>query len=323
VPYALTTRLRNACYERHIFPTHRVEVPVISVGNLTLGGTGKTPFVCWLGEWFRGRGARVGLVSRGYRSPAGVPNDEALELAQRLPGVPHVQDRDRVRGAHQAIRQHGCEVLVLDDAFQHRRLHRDLDIVLIDALEPFGFEHVFPRGTLREPLSGLARADVVALSRSDAVDPATRHAIRSRVCSIAPGAHWLEIAHQPSHLLSAQGTCQPIDSLSGQSVAAFCGIGNPQGFRHTLQAPGCELADLRVFPDHYRYGPEDIGLLRRWAESLLGITAVVCTHKDLVKIGLPTLGPHPLWAVAIRIELRVGQEELEILLRSQLRSSGS
>ena len=134
-----------------------VEVPVISVGNLTLGGTGKTPMVEWIVRQLQKREKKVGIISRGYGSRGG-PNDEALELAWKLPSVPHVQNPDRVAAARRAIDEFGCDALVLDDAFQHRRIARDLDIVLLDALEPLGYEHVFPRGTLREPIEGLARA---------------------------------------------------------------------------------------------------------------------------------------------------------------------
>ena len=158
VPYTTAVRLRNRHYDRSPSAVQRVPVPVVSIGNLTLGGTGKTPTVEWLARWFADRQVRVGLASRGYGSKPGAPNDEALELAQKLPGVPHVLDRDRVRGAQQLIDQFGCELIILDDGFQHRRLGRDLDIVLIDALEPVGFGHVFPRGTLREPLEGWSRA---------------------------------------------------------------------------------------------------------------------------------------------------------------------
>ena len=120
--------------------------------------------------------------------PQGGPNDEARELAWKLPGVPHVQNPDRVAAARQAIREFGCQALVLDDAFQHRRIARDLDIVLLDALEPLGYEHVFPRGTLREPVEGLARANVIALSRADLLTAEQRRAIRERVAEAVAGS---------------------------------------------------------------------------------------------------------------------------------------
>ena len=158
VPYTIAVSMRNRRYDRGTAEVHNVGVPIITVGNLTLGGTGKTPMVKWLAQRFQNAGLRVAIVSRGYGAAEGKHNDEALELAQALPNVPHIQNRDRVAAAQQAIREFKSQLMLLDDGFQHRRLGRDLDIVLLDALEPFGFEHVFPRGTLREPLAGLQRA---------------------------------------------------------------------------------------------------------------------------------------------------------------------
>jgi tetraacyldisaccharide 4'-kinase len=311
VPYRGVVRARNACYDRGLKQIHTAAVPVISVGNLTLGGTGKSPFVQWLADWLTAREVRVVIVSRGYKSEAGRPNDEALELAQKLPDVPHIQDRDRVRAAQQAVQHHACQAIVLDDGFQHRRLHRDLDIVLVDALDPFGCERVFPRGTLREPLSAMARADVVALSRSDAVSWARRDAIRSRVGQLAPGAAWLELAHQPIGWRSAGGQRRPIGELAARDVAAFCGIGNPAGFRHTLETCGCRLVGFREFPDHYRYGQDGLQQLSDWAAQFPADAIAVCTHKDLVKLGPNPLGSRPVWALEIGLEIRAGQEQLE------------
>jgi tetraacyldisaccharide 4'-kinase len=167
-------RQRNRWFDRAGSHVQRVAAPVISVGNITVGGTGKTPFVAWLAQWFALRQMPVTIISRGYGSRRGTPNDEALELAARLPDVPHLQNPDRVAAAEQALHANATQVLILDDAFQHRRLARDLDIVLLDALEPFGYEHLLPRGLLREPIESLSRAHVVALSRSDAVDEPRR-----------------------------------------------------------------------------------------------------------------------------------------------------
>ena len=245
------------------------------------------------------------------QSPLGAPNDEALELAGKLPGTPHVQNPQRVAGARQAIREHQAELIVLDDAFQHRGIHRDLDIVLLDALEPFGFERVFPRGLLREPVSGLKRADVVVLSRSDAISGEQREAVRQRVAGLAPNALWLELVQRPRCLLSAEGTQEAVGRLAGQRVAAFCGIGNPAGFRHTLDGCGCRLVDFREFPDHHPYPAEDLESLCRWADDLPDVAAILCTHKDLVKINVSQLGAVPLWAVLIGLEITVGGAEFE------------
>src|SRR5262249_34901289 len=130
-PYSSAVAWRNRQYDLGRKAVERVGVPVISVGNLSLGGTGKTPLIEWLARWFRERGVRVAIVSRGYGTKAGSRNDEALELAEKLPDVPHVQNPDRVAASHAAIAEHNCQLILLDDAFQHRRIHRKLDIVLL------------------------------------------------------------------------------------------------------------------------------------------------------------------------------------------------
>jgi tetraacyldisaccharide 4'-kinase len=308
--YTAAVRWRNRRFDSGAANICRVDVPVVSVGNLTLGGTGKTPLVEWLARWFRGQSVRVALVSRGYGASAGGPNDEALELRQSLPDVPHVQNADRVAAAREAIRAFQCQAIVLDDGFQHRRLARNLDIVLLDALEPLGFGHVFPRGTLREPIDGLRRADVVAISRADLLDPAGREAIWQTVRRYAPQAITAEVVHAPRKLISASGAEMPLDTIRGQSVAAFCGIGNPAGFRRTLEVCGCRLLGLLDFPDHHRYSQADLDLLSAWADGL-GVSAVLCTGKDLVKLSVDRLGNRPLWAVGIELEFLVGQEALE------------
>ncbi len=312
-PYTLAVSLRNRHYDHGRAVAHRVGVPVISVGNLTLGGTGKTPMVKWLARRMQESGARVAIVSRGYGAADGHHNDEALELAEALPDVPHVQNRDRVAGARQAIAEFHPQFLLLDDGFQHRRLARDLDIVLLDALEPFGFNHVFPRGTLREPLAGLARAHVVCLSRADAVTDSERDAIRDRVARLAPQAAWCELAHTASHLINSSGETQPLESLSGQRIAAFCAIGNPNGFVRTLSSLNYEDISMREYPDHHIYSAADLSQISDKAASW-GAQTVVCTQKDLVKVRQNKLGNLPLWAVAIEIRILRGQETLERLL---------
>ena len=320
-PYTAAVRWRNRAYDRGRKEIHQAGVPVVCVGNLTLGGTGKTPMVAWLCRWFRSQGRRVAIVSRGYGAAEDGRNDEALELEQQLPDVPHVQNPDRVAAARVATEELECDVIVLDDGFQHRRLHRDLDVVLLDALEPFGSlepletGHVFPRGTLREPTSGLARADVVVLSRSDMMEAAEREVLRERVARLAPDAAWAEVVHAPRALIAAGGNEQSLAELKGRRVAAFSGIGNPRGFRHTLEQCGYEVTAWREFPDHHRYSREDIEELVRWAngaseEDDKTIEAVLCTHKDLVKIGIERLGNIPLWAVAVGIEFRQGEKDL-------------
>ena len=313
LPYYFAVRWRNRRFDRHDQLVHKVGVPVASVGNLTLGGTGKTPMVAWIARRLREMGIRVTLVSRGYGAEAGTRNDEAIELERRLPDVPHLQDPDRVAAATIAVEELGCQMILLDDAFQHRRIHRDLDIVLVDALEPFGFEHVFPRGTLREPLSGLQRAHAVVLTRADMIDRQQRDTIRQRVSRLAPQAPWAEVVHAPEELLLSNGQTESLDGLRGQPVAAFCGIGNPAGFRHTLTVCGYNVVAVKEFPDHHRYERDDIEQLVDWAQHS-GVEAVVCTAKDLVKIGVESLGSVPLRALTIGMQFLEGQEEFERLL---------
>jgi tetraacyldisaccharide 4'-kinase len=331
VPYAWAVRWRNCRYDCGANHVQGVEVPVISVGNLTLGGTGKTPMVEWIARHLIEQGKKVGIISRGYGAVGWTSaanhtkptdadvhprklNDEALELAWKLPSVPHVQNPDRLAAARRAIDEHGCEVLVLDDAFQHRRIARDLDIVLLDALEPFGYEHVFPRGTLREPVAGLSRAHAIALSRADLLTEPERRLLRSRVKEFAPAAVWLEVIHAPLELIGTAS--QPLDSLHGHRVLAFCGVGNPAGFRHTLAACDYELVGFQEFPDHHQYSPSDLDFLAAEA-TRRNAEAVVCTHKDLVKINRDRLGDRPLWAVRIGIQfLAEGDKRLRQLVNS-------
>ena len=335
VPYACAVRWRNRRYDRGTRTVYRVGVPVVSVGNLTLGGTGKTPLVEWIVRRLIEQGKSVGIISRGYGAQSG-PNDEARELAWKLPGVPHVQNPDRVAAARQAIREFGCQALVLDDAFQHRGIARDLDIVMLDALEPLGYEHVFPRGTLREPVEGLARANVIALSRADLLTAEQRRVIRDCVATLSPEAAWVEVVHAPLALVAAghgRGPAgetpaphvgetpaiqQPLEMLRGRRVLAFCGLGNPAGFRHTLKVCGYDVVKFHEFPDHHAFGPGDLNSLiaaARQAEA----EALVCTQKDLVKIGTDRLGDLPLWAIRVGIDFLAGQEPFEKeLLRTTL-----
>jgi tetraacyldisaccharide 4'-kinase len=249
------------------------------------------------------------LVSRGYGASAGKQNDEAQELAQKLPGVPHLQNPDRVAAAQTAIAELGSQAILLDDGFQHRRLARDLDIVLLDAVAPFGFDHVFPRGALREPLAGLRRADVIALSRADMVDAEERQRIRAIAERYAPQAAWIEMRHAPVKLRGRNGAEAPLAALAGQPLAAFCGIGNPAGFRHTLAECHYDIRGLREFADHYAYTAADARALDDWAKAS-GAPALVCTHKDLVKLASFEFGQIAVWGVEIGLQITLGEELL-------------
>ena len=228
--------------------------------------------------------------------------------------MPHVLDADRVRGAQRAIAEFDCQLIVLDDAFQHRRIHRDLDIVLIDALEPFGFGHVFPRGTLREPLAGWRRAQVAILTRSDLVDASQRAEIRRQFARYAPAAAWVEATYPPRALAGVDGHERDTAELTGRRVAAFCGIGNPAGFRHSLVQCGYDVVAMRELADHFSYPAGDVAALAQWVDSL-EVASAVCTSKDLVKIDDRWPGNTPLCALVSRLQVVSGQGELEACLQ--------
>lgn len=307
--YRPLVQARNLAYDLRWKTAHRAEVPVVSVGNLTLGGTGKTPAVEYICRWYRERGLRVAILSRGYGATEGL-NDEGRVLDQNLPDVPHLQSPDRVGLARIAVEELEAEILVLDDGFQHRRLARDLDIVLIDALQPFGLDRLFPRGLLREPIAGLRRAGVVLLSRADLVEEPRRREIRRRVERVVPGVPWIESRQAPRDLLDASGQSSPLEGLRDRAAVAFCGLGNPDGFRRTLENLGVTLLDFRSFPDHHDYPRSDVFDLIRWAQSS-GAGLVLTTQKDSVKLPLDSLGPVPLRALRIGLEPLEGREHLD------------
>ena len=312
-PYGLGVRARNAGFDRGWKTVNRVPVPVVSVGNLTLGGTGKTPCVEYVARFYRELGIQVAIVSRGYGSAAG-HNDEAMVLEENLPDVPHLQDPDRVAAALRSVEELESELIVLDDGFQHRRLHRDLDVVLIDATRPPTHDYLFPRGTLREPASGLRRAGAVVLTRCDQVPPATVAATRAWLGRRFPGKPVATTEHRPVDLIGGE-TPEPAEVLRGRGVAAFCGIGNPEAFRRTLEGLGVVVVQFRTFPDHHAYSLEDVGDLRYWVQRIPEHTTVVTTQKDWVKLRLPDLAGRALRALRIGLAFREGQDAFDAELR--------
>lgn len=306
--YGLAARLRNRAYDRGWKTVHRAAAPVISVGNITAGGTGKTPFVAWLCERLISEGIRPAILSRGYGADeeSGV-DDENQMLHELAPGAPIVVDPDRVAGADRALNRHRAEVLVMDDGFQHRRLHRDFDLVLIDALLPFGGGHMLPRGLLREPVDGLRRADAVVITRADQVGEEERenlHELLRRHAGQAPVAC---ADHVPVGLAPAgEGPAPDIQALREGRWGAFCGLGNPEGFRRTLRDLGTELEFFRVFPDHHAYRRDEVETLqRRGLERRC--RGLLTTEKDAIKLrSLPTV-PSALEILTLQVRMEVGE----------------
>ncbi len=312
-PYGAAVRARNAAYDAALLPIHRGPVPVVSVGNLTLGGTGKTPLVAWVARILAAAGGRPAIVSRGYGAADGATSDEAAELALLLPGVPHVADRDRLAAVRSAAATADC--VVLDDGFQHRRLARDLDIVAVDATDPFGCDRLFPRGLLREPIAGVARADAVVLTRADRVDAARRRDIHERLaalCRARAPLVWAEAEHRPVALRRWSAAPWSLEDIRGRRVAAFAAIGNPDAFRATLAALGAEVVTFRAFADHHAYAADDVA---RLGTAAARAEIVITTLKDLVKVQRDDIGGVPLAAVEIALHVRAGDAELTDLVR--------
>lgn len=318
--YGWGVRLRSLAFKWGLLRSTRVSAPVVSLGNITTGGTGKTPFAAFVAQWFRERGLRVAFLSRGYGADPGAVNDEALVLNQLCPDVPHLQNPDRIASARIAIEELESQLLILDDGFQHRRLARDLDVVLIDATNPWGYGALLPRGLLREPLSALKRADLIVITRVDDASLEQVQQIRQRLAHIRGTFECVEVSFPPQRLINSNGETAEWSSLAKDRIAAFCGIGNPTAFQNLLQRNGLPVAgkSFRVFPDHHRYTREDVDRLRAWADEL-GSPVILTTQKDLVKLELAQLNRSPLWAVEIGTRLHAGRELLEQRLSNLLR----
>lgn len=316
VPYGFGVRVRNMMFDRGWKKIHRATVPVVSVGNLSLGGTGKTPCVEYVARFYRELGVQVAILSRGYGSEAG-RNDEAMVLEENLPDVPHLQGPNRAALAETAVEELEAELLVLDDGFQHRRLHRDLDIVLIDATCPATRDRMFPRGTLREPMSSLRRAHVVMLTRCSQASNANE--LKRELEAKFPGKPIVMTDHRPSDLLRGEES-EPLESLRGKPVGGFCGLGNPAAFRRTLEDIGASVADFRSFPDHHNYTRDDVNDLTAWANRLPADAAILTTQKDMVKLRITELAGRACFALRIGLDFREGEDEFQQRLESVMES---
>lgn len=315
-PYSFVMRLRNLGYDLGWLPSEAVSVPVIVVGNLTVGGTGKTPAVEYIARFLRERDQRVTILSRGYGSEQG-RNDEAMVLEDNLDDVPHLQGTDRVDLARKAIEELESDVLLLDDGFQHRRLKRNCDIVLIDATNPWGYGFTLPGGLLREPIRGLKRAHLVIITRSNFVSSDVLRAIKQRITRIIPACPVALSQHQPKQLKNTKCE-QPVQLLQGRKIAAFCGIGNPSGFWKTLTDLGCVLIDHRQFADHHQYQRSDVNDLVEWASKLPADTWIITTQKDWVKLRIDSLADKPLYALTIALVITEGEELLQRVIEPLL-----
>jgi tetraacyldisaccharide 4'-kinase len=311
---------RRRAYRSGLLRSERLEAPVISVGNITTGGAGKTPVVEFIARRCLALGRRPAVLSRGYGAPsAGSKNDEALLLERRLPGVAQFPDPDRVAAGRRALRD-GADCLILDDGFQHRRIRRDLDLVLIDALDPFGGGACLPAGTLREPLDALDDADALIITRADTLDPPARELLRARLGRLAPGKPVMECVHRPVSISGWNVDLEdPPGLLIGKRVFLFRGIGNPEAFRRTVESlEGVEVVSAWALPDHFAYDPRTLGALGRECDAS-GADLALTTEKDLVKIRDAWPSRRPLRALRIEIEFTSGGDRFLELLEHALK----
>lgn len=281
--------LRNWGYDRGWRSCQVLPVPVISIGNLTTGGTGKTPAVLWLTGFARDLGRNPGVLARGYRREPGEPlNDEGKLIARRYPGLPQVQCPDRVAGGRELCAKDDVDLVILDDGFQHRRLQRDLDILCIDARAPFARGFLLPAGDLRESRVGLRRADLILLTRAEGLD-ARRIDAQRRLLQEYAGKELgvFPCEHRPSSLRSMpDGEVLDLKSLKGRRVVLLSSIARPASFRNTVEALGAEVVGEVVRRDHHRHSREEIQ--RVYATAASHSADVLTTEKDAVKLlGMP------------------------------------
>lgn len=323
--YGAVARTRLHLYRSGFLKTENAGAPVISVGNITAGGTGKTPLVEWVARAVAHEGRRACVLTRGYgraderrrvvvsdgeRVLAGVTDsgDEPSLLAEQLLGAASVVcDRDRVAAARWAREKLGAEVFVLDDGFQHLRIARDLDIVTLDATAPWGGGHLLPRGRLREPREGLARADCILITRANLSDDL--EGLRAEAARLSDGRAVVVASRVRMRGLRPLGGANEmsyganVELESGavrESTAAFCAIGNPQAFFEQLRRDGFELCHTRAFPDHHDFQESDIAAVAREAERH-GARLLLTTAKDAVKLRGRSF-PLPCYVVEIGLE---------------------
>ncbi len=324
VGYRLALAVRAQAYHWRFLSTGRLACPVVSVGNITLGGSGKTPMVELVALCLRELGAAPAVVSRGYgRDTRGAhvvadreggrlgpraAGDEPVLLAERLPGIPVIVGENRLEASRLAVERCGATAIVLDDGFQHRTLHKDLEILVVNGRAPWGNQCLFPRGMLREPLSALRRADLLVVTNP--AGPLDVQAAAGTIRRHNEGAPVLVASYE---VVEAQeigaGLRVSVGELSGRRLLAFAGLGSPSGFADTLTSAGVRVAGLVEYPDHYWFSEGDLRELGRQARAT-GAEGLITTDKDRVRLRSLTLPSLPIWVLSVRLRLDAGRATL-------------
>ena len=331
--YSLVVRLRNFLYSNGMLKVHHVDAAVICVGNITTGGTGKTPLVVWLcnlvtqNSKLKTQNCKFAILTRGYKARAQENadlKDEIAILAESCPEAQVIVNPDRVAGAAEAIEKHAAKVLIMDDGFQHRRLARNLDIAAIDATQPFGYGRMLPAGLLREPVSSLNRAGAVVITRCDQVTQTQLSELEQKLRAINPGMIIARSIHAPVNAKSTNNKEISIEQLKGKKVFSFCGIGNPDAFLNTIKNLGAELAGSKIYDDHYHYTDASLAEISEQAKEL-GAHLILTTQKDWTKVVSNFKSqisnfksPLPFAYLAIEIKFLAGEDKLTALIKDAL-----
>jgi len=322
--YSIVVRLRNFLYSAGWLKAHRADAAVLSVGNITVGGTGKTPLVIWLckkiisDSKFQISNSQCAILTRGYKA-AKDAGDEPAILAEGCPEVKVIINPDRVAGATEAAGKFGAEVLIMDDGFQHRRLVRDLDIITIDGTQPFSYGKMLPAGLLREPVSSLKRADVAVITRCDQITETELNQIEKKLEAINPDMIIAKSIHAPTYVKSADNKEISLEHLKGKKISAFCGIGNPEAFFRTIKQLGGNLIGSKIYNDHHHYTNDCLADIYEKA-GVLKADLILTTQKDWTKIKRLTLLKKdiPLGYIGIEMKFLAGEKKLRGLIEKAL-----
>jgi tetraacyldisaccharide 4'-kinase len=295
--------------------SHKANAAVISVGNITAGGTGKTPLVIWLCNYLSEKSLSCAILTRGYKSTPGKLTDEPAILAKSCPDARVVINADRVAGAQKATLEKAFDVLVMDDGFQHRKLGRDLDILTIDATCPFGFGHLLPAGLLREPAKNIKRSDIVVITRSNQVAGSVMDELEWTLKKIASEIPVAKTIFRHPGAMGMKGQSMTMNELRSGKVFVFCGIGNPDAFTGQLARCGMTVVGSRLYNDHHNYTSRDMKDIYEEAKYL-GADTVVTTQKDWVKAALLIKDVDDITFVYLKLELEfiAGYDKMEELL---------
>ena len=311
-PYSVVLNTRDFLYKNSVFKSTRLPVKVISIGNITTGGTGKTPLVEFMARYLLEKNKKVAILSRGYGDNNPLQknndnvNDECLILKENLREVPVLAGKNRVKNGERAIRDYDVDCLVLDDGFQHLKLKRDLDIVVIDSLNPFGGENLIPSGNLREPLKNLGRADLFIISHCNQSKKQIIKSIYTKLNYVNNDAPVCESIHSPVHIENLKdGSIKRPEWLKGKRIYALSAIGNPESFTCTLKDLGANLIKHKKFHDHHNYNKEEMGYIVSEARSL-NADAIVVTQKDIVKIRKMDIKDFNILSLKIEMQITKG-----------------